>query len=61
MSPFGWLVVIFCAYWGVVWIWIKGTDPLAGSLWGALWFIIKLPLMLCGGFVLFALLCGTRR
>jgi hypothetical protein len=57
MSEWAWVWTAFIIYWVVVFIWIKGTDPLSSAFWHWLWLAIKIPLMICTGFIIFALFC----
>ena len=61
MSTWDWIITLFIAYWVVVLLWIKGTDPLASGIWHVIWAVLRIPLFVCGGFVVFALVCGSGR
>lgn len=53
----GYLILGFSVlFWLVVWLWIRGTDPLAGRIVRGLWFVVKwILLIVCGAALLLAL------
>ena len=59
MSTWHWICLAFIAYWVGVLLWIKGTDPMANGVWHVIWAIVRIPLMLCGGFILFGIIIGA--
>lgn len=61
LSFFDTLMVWFIAYWIVIMIWIKGTDPCSNVIWHAAWWVVKIPLWLCGGLIILAMFTGNRR
>ena len=54
---------VFCAicaaYWIIFLIYAHGTSPSAGKFSCLLWKIVRLCLLLCGGFLLVAMAAGS--
>jgi hypothetical protein len=58
MSLWQGVCLFLAAYWFIIWLWMKGTDPLAHDAWHWIWLLVKIVLTGGVGLILLALYYG---
>lgn len=61
ISTWSWMWIAFIAFWVIVLIWIKGTDPRSNDIWGVLWLIVKIILVIGSGGLLIIFVLGSSK